>query len=784
VQENTRRRTEETSGAIAAAADMAAQSYANLKDRLSGAIDSKNLTDITQVITELGNAGQLSEPVLRRVAAELQSVAASGGTLPPELKRIVDLYGKTTVATTTLSDATKDLMKSWGSNAAADIKELADAWRLMPPSMKAIPEIHKRMIEDYEELRQLVGKDKLPKDIEALWQEYDNLARFEDNLSGNHRELSDAQQAVNKSMGGGQTVLANMAQAAGDLRLVGKDLTDNARQLSPAWRDVSGNFLDSVPILKDLRQRMREAREEFVRTHGALATAMMEFQSGRVYKALNTVDGILSGINQKWAEMATLAVRTIRAVVDNLAEGDIFGAIVAGATGLGKAIANIFGPGEKGKVDEMRQKWIDSAGGWEAINKMAQKAGVTLDRVLNARTVEEYEAALKELEGQYGKVNKALERYNVTWVSFADSGRRLASFQEIIGDFLEDLRLIEGAGYDVERAITSMSGQVLESLHQAFDAGVLDPFLADLVESGRLTQEMADKLRAFAEHGVTDYAALTEMAEEYGIKLEHLGPQFQEAAVHDTALQILNDFDALVHAGADVGAVLNGMSDEVQGFVDDALKYGVSIPHALRPLLQQMLDAGLLVDENGDKLTDLSKLTFADSPLEGGIQDLEAAIRHLIAALGGVPGAISAIGNTPVPTVTIPVQYYVPELPNIPGAGSSDYNAYHMGGMVERMHGGLNFIRAHSGLMVDEVPAILQTGEAVLNRRATSDLGSGTIAAMNGGSYTGGDSGSNAAILSTLVGIRDELARQAAEGPQRTARAVREAVQTIPRTRR
>jgi hypothetical protein len=69
-------------------------------------------------------------------------------------------------------------------------------------------------------------------------------------------------------------------------------------------------------------------------------------------------------------------------------------------------------------------------------------------------------------------------------------------------------------------------------------------------------------------------------------------------------------------------------------------------------------------------------------------------------------------------------------------------------------------IVAHNGLLPDEVPAILQTGEAVLNRRAAAALGTPAIGALNRGDRAPGARGGNDARLNEL---RQELASQRAQ---------------------
>jgi hypothetical protein len=84
----------------------------------------------------------------------------------------------------------------------------------------------------------------------------------------------------------------------------------------------------------------------------------------------------------------------------------------------------------------------------------------------------------------------------------------------------------------------------------------------------------------------------------------------------------------LVKQGADVGGVLFGMREEISKVVAESLKFGTEIPENMRPLIEELHRSGLLLDENGEKITDLSKLKFAQ-PLEEGFDKVVTAIEKL-----------------------------------------------------------------------------------------------------------------------------------------------------------
>ena len=67
------------------------------------------------------------------------------------------------------------------------------------------------------------------------------------------------------------------------------------------------------------------------------------------------------------------------------------------------------------------------------------------------------------------------------------------------------------------------------------------------------------------------------------------------------------------------------------------------------------------------------------------------------------------------------------------------FGVFHEGGVIGKFHDGgkipfPNIARAHTGLAVDEVPIIAQTGEGILSRRGLRNLGgAGELDSLNSG---------------------------------------------------
>jgi hypothetical protein len=61
-----------------------------------------------------------------------------------------------------------------------------------------------------------------------------------------------------------------------------------------------------------------------------------------------------------------------------------------------------------------------------------------------------------------------------------------------------------------------------------------------------------------------------------------------------------------------MGTALHGAKEEVSELVFEALRIGAEIPLSMRPYIEELARSGQLVDENGEALTDLSKINFGD----------------------------------------------------------------------------------------------------------------------------------------------------------------------------
>lgn len=222
------------------------------------------------------------------------------------------------------------------------------------------------------------------------------------------------------------------------------------------------------------------------------------------------------------------------------------------------------------------------------------------------------------------------------------------------------------------RILDQVFAGAFDGLTKAFaDVGnVLTPAMKKLIDqllaSGHLTDDMKKKLQELVSTGL-DFDKLDAIAKKYGTTLSHLGGQLAQSGLDREFTDIFSDLQTLIKAGGDVDKILDAMSGSFSKLIQDAKKFGLTVPIGLKPYLQSLVDSGKLVDENGKKLKDLSGITFADTPLVTALDLVAKKLQDLINLLLGIvnrandaAGALAELTPHLPGTITVPTQ---PEIP-------------------------------------------------------------------------------------------------------------------------
>jgi TP901 family phage tail tape measure protein len=384
--------------------------------------------------------------------------------------------------------------------------------------------------------------------------------------------------------------------------------------------------------------------------------------------------------------------------------GTLIGGVIGGLSGL---IGGLFGGGKNRR--EVKQ-FAESMGGFDALRKRLLVLGDEGERLWKKLT-----QGGKDSAEAIGEIQEALAR--------ADA--ETADFNQSLTGLLQD--------------VAALGGALPESLQG---------YLQQLQDAGRLTQDNIDLLAALAGGGEVSWQKMEELANKYGIAVSGLGKQFQEQRLHEGWQEIIDDLDTLERGGADMTAVLKGMADEISDLVNESRQFGTTIPENMRPWIERLIDLGLLLDENGDKITDISKLTFGET-LQTSLQNLIATIENLIRTLGGIPTEINIDANVTYEEHNRPRPLTDEERrrernPAEEGDEPGRFGPLSGGGFVRPVYASLGQLvprpqYAQAGKAIarlfppkgtDTVPAMLTPGELVLNEGQQANIGQSLDAAM------------------------------------------------------
>ena len=355
--------------------------------------------------------------------------------------------------------------------------------------------------------------------------------------------------------------------------------------------DLSGMLSTSIQGFTQMGERvskMNDAVSAGTMEPAARDAEKLQMQIGLVANAAGMLGGMLS-------KSTNPSLQKFGAAMQGAAAGAKMGAAVGGPWGaaigaVGGAIVGFIGKAKKMRAEmkKIRAAFEESHGGAAKLAAEAEAAGVSLEKAFNADTPEEMKEAVEE-------VNEQLDAFN--------------ELLDLAGGELGDLE-----------ALAAQAGVKLDEI---WDAKNPEDYL-NAVE--KVKQELDDWNNAQDE--------LTSAMDKYGITIDQLGGKFRQQKFDEMGLDLLKSFQLLKAAGVDVGVITEAMSDDMSDYVQRSVAAGTTIPEAMRPVIQQMIDAGQLFDANGDAINSMedSGISFAET-LEEGIASAVDAINKLVEVL-------------------------------------------------------------------------------------------------------------------------------------------------------
>lgn len=261
----------------------------------------------------------------------------------------------------------------------------------------------------------------------------------------------------------------------------------------------------------------------------------------------------------------------------------------------------------------------------------------------------------KQLGGLFGPSKSAIaDRQATSNIQGTQAGLldRYGSVEAIAGMTRQGQELAAGWGHQGRAGEAAFNAQVKafeDSLRRQSD------LKSELITKERDLASLEADRAALVESLVPKWQSVKSILDEYGISLEGAGLKVQQLAATDDWTTMINKIQTLERAGVDSGHMINGMADEISKAVQQALKFGTDVPANMRHYIDALMAAGLLVDENGEKITDLSNLKWGDKiateadktneridamtdaidEFKKGIDEIVKALRELLPAAAG-----------------------------------------------------------------------------------------------------------------------------------------------------
>lgn len=325
---------------------------------------------------------------------------------------------------------------------------------------------------------------------------------------------------VNGDLTKGYVPLINANLAAAKAGLWPTEVADRAKVLAEALDDVGFKMGDVVTVWQ------------------------------RANSAFGDVATILNAIPGKIAEIGAMAARAGQAIMKNLAEGNVWGAVVAGVTAAVGIIGKLFG------------------GATEYEKRMKKAAEETV-----------------KLQGELVTSHK--------------------NMQQLILD-------ADMVGINIREAFKWKDPEALKNI----------------------IGEMDEKTRL-----------LNDAMKEYGFTWEDTAARFRGAKLAQLFEELFAKTEILKGAGIDYSEILSRQAMQYSDLVDSAIRTGTEIPASMRPVLEDLVAMGKLVDENGVAFTDLSSIPFAETMTQGFTKVVDKLDELIEKITNGVGGALEDIGR-------------------------------------------------------------------------------------------------------------------------------------------
>jgi TP901 family phage tail tape measure protein len=343
---------------------------------------------------------------------------------------------------------------------------------------------------------------------------------------------------------------------------------------------------------------------------------------------------------EKETKEYTFSVEDLSKAISQLAQvsGDSFGGIVKHVSTLITSI-NAAQKAVSAMADGFGA--LKNGGGIQAIAQMGMGALGMVSAIWQAGS-----AVVNLVRGLFGvsaEVKKARQEVD--------------TFQQSLANTLTETQKASAGGVQWKMTVIAVRDAYLATGRSAAEAEAIVRQLWDTDRPDR-ARAAIEKINAVLGEQKLEQELLQEAIQEYGFSIEELGPKFQAQRLSEQAQRLVEHYAVLIESGVENGVVIDKMAEKTNDYLATALRTNAEIPKSMEPMLQAMLEQGLLTDENGEKLTDLGRITWAETMTQG-FDRVVGAVERLINALSGIP---TQIGIDVVGT------YIPPDIPDVTAA--------------------------------------------------------------------------------------------------------------------
>jgi hypothetical protein len=608
--------------------EQAANAWSDYKESIGQAILSspiviRFLSDATENLEKLNDAnGEATE-------SQTGFTAALQGSLNP-IDQIIMYLERQAEATNVLADATRR-----AANLPSPFAQ-ADAGRALPAVTEGLKLFNAEVTENEERLkRQKTAQDEATKAAEAYAKAVAKFSGSDAIKAGQEMvkilgevggllkvptaQLGEMAQAFEKA--------ADAAEALGDTRL-STEFREMARTMSPLvqfqqrYNVTLGEFVitssDATRAIIEQAQAFDELGKEI--HFGPLVQVMDLSKAWERFKTAVAQPPDLPDWADRFGEAFQRVASRLPDVLLGAFQGggDVgksLGALIGGefgrsfadsvgaflSKGLGKTIGGALGsilPGlgtalggllgslsdklfgklfkrEGRAVNDLRDEFTAAQGGIDALAKKAAEAGLTLERFYRAKTIKEFEAAVRELEGAIGdqaddmaRAQSVAEKYGITLAEMGQGFKQAQSDASALG-FLDDIRILQKAGVSLETIIAKTGDELGAFIQQAIEMGTtvpkeLEPIVKKMIETGALVDANGE---AFTDLAQVPFAE--SLNEQFSDVLKSIKDLI--AALTGTA----GDFGDTADAGTDMANRIRAGIDKIPRDIDIAVHWRV-----------------------------------------------------------------------------------------------------------------------------------------------------------------------------------------------------------------